>query len=117
VSEYRGFQYVIRARGRNRWDWEIYQAGSTIGCGKGRLLGSRHEAMRAAENAIDRWVEKQSQPDPLPSANLSRENAERIWNQIRRFERLAERTPHALEKRSHEASIAHLKKQLPVIAS
>jgi hypothetical protein len=73
--------------------------------------------MRTAENATDRWLEKQSQPDPLPRSNLSRENVERIWNQIRRFERLAERTPHALEKRSHEASIAHLKKQLPVIAS
>lgn len=114
MSEYRGLLYVLRPGGRGRWHWEVYRANSTVGFAKGRVTGMISEAVRAAESAIDHWLEKESQTvDLAAGGNLGRENAEKIWAQIRRLERLAQRTPHKLERRAHEASIAHLKRQWP----
>jgi hypothetical protein len=107
MTEYGGFEYVTRPRGPNKWQWELYEIGTTIGFDKGEINGKRNDAVLSAQHAIDRWIEGHSERKFVGGANVGF-----MMHQMKRIERLAKRTPHKAERRDHEAAVAHLKKQL-----
>jgi hypothetical protein len=61
---YRGIEYAIRARGKNRWEWAFYiPTGSGAPVGKGDVSGARSKAVDACLRAIDVHLAIDSQPD------------------------------------------------------
>lgn len=109
MPEYCGIEYVTRPHGPNRWQWELYQVGATVGFDKGEINGTRESAALCAQDAIERWVEEAQKSGRKFTGKVS---IHFILHQLKRFERLARRTPHDEERRIHEAAVAHLKKQL-----
>ncbi len=60
MPTYRGKDYAIRQRiGHNHWEWEAYaNKGDAVGFAKGKISGSREDAVRKAREAIDKWLSK-----------------------------------------------------------
>lgn len=110
MPEYRGIEYVTRPRGPNKWQWELYEVGATIGFDKGEIAGTAKEAAACARNAIERLVAEPTQESGRKFSTAP--NVGFIMHQLKRLERLAKRTRHVAERRVHEAAVAHLKKQL-----
>jgi hypothetical protein len=110
MPEYRGFEYVTRPRGPNKWQWELYEIGATIGFDKGEINGKREDAALCAQHSIDRCIEGTSQN--VGRMVVGRINVAFMLHQIKGLERLAKRTTHEAERRVHEAAVAHLKRQL-----
>jgi hypothetical protein len=54
-AKYRGVEFAVRARGASNWEWAYYQAGETV---KGEVRGTRSEAVKAREKAIDAFLAK-----------------------------------------------------------
>jgi hypothetical protein len=60
MPTYRGKDYAIRQRiGHNHWEWEAYaNKGDAVGFAKGKISGSRDDAVRKAREAIDKRLGK-----------------------------------------------------------
>jgi hypothetical protein len=60
MPTYRGKDYAIRQRiGHNHWEWEAYaNKGDIVGFAKGKISGSRDDAVRKAREAIDKRLSK-----------------------------------------------------------
>ena len=60
MPTYRGKDYAIRQRiGHNHWEWEAYaNKGDAVGFAKGKISGSREDAVRKAREAIDKRLSK-----------------------------------------------------------
>jgi hypothetical protein len=59
--DYLGFEYRIRARGRNEWQWEFYsKKGDVISVRSGTVKGSQDKAEVACKKAIAAWKKRQT---------------------------------------------------------